>query len=110
MRRGDIVLVADRSGGDYAGKPRPAVIVQSDLFDLTRSVTLCLMTTQLTGAPLLRVPVGPGERSGLRAESHIQIDKLTTIRRERVGAQIGRLSEEENLSLNRGLAAFLGFG
>ena len=110
MRRGDIVLVADRSGGDYAGKPRPAVIVQSEFFAETGSVTLCLLTSQPTGAPLLRVPVASGERSGLRDESRIQIEKIATVRRERIGTRIGQLSDEETLALNRSLAVFLGFG
>lgn len=110
MRRGDIVLIADRGGGDYAGKPRPAVIVQSELFPETDSVTLCLLTTHTSGAPLLRVAVEPGERSGLRNISHIQVEKLTTIRRDRVAATIGCISTEESLALNRSLAVFLGFG
>ncbi|WBV43520.1 type II toxin-antitoxin system PemK/MazF family toxin [Pseudoroseomonas cervicalis] len=76
MRRGDIVLIADHSGGDYGSKPRPAVVVQSELFEGTGSVTVCLLTTQLTGAPLLRVPVAPGEGSGLRVPSRIAIEKL----------------------------------
>ena len=110
MRRGDIVLIADRGGGDYAGKPRPAVIVQSELFAETDSITLCLLTTQRSDAPFLRVAVEPGEHSGLRGASHIQVEKLTTIRRDRVAATIGRISPEESLALNRSLAVFLGFG
>ena len=61
MRRGDIVVIADRDGGDYSGKPRPAVVVQSDVFAETGSIVVCLLTTQETGAPLLRIPVMAGE-------------------------------------------------
>lgn len=110
MRRGEIVLVADRSGGDYGSKPRPAVVVQSELFAETGSVTVCLLTTQQTGAPLLRVPVAPGDASGLRVPSLIAVEKLMTLRRDRIGARIGRISDEETLMLNRSLAVFLGFG
>ena len=109
MRRGDIVLVADRSGGDYGSKPRPAVVVQSELFADTGSVAVCLITTQQTGAPLLRIPLAPGPESGLRAPSQIAIEKLMTVRRDRVGTRIGRVSDEELLALNRSLAVFLGF-
>jgi len=110
MRRGDIVVVADRSGGDYGGKPRPAVVVQSELFEETGSVTVCLVTTQQTGAALLRIPVAAGERSGLHRPSRIAVEKLISVRLDRVGAHIGRISEEETLALNRSLAVFLGFG
>jgi mRNA interferase MazF len=109
MLRGDIVVIADRGGGDYAGKPRPAVVVQSELFEDTQSVALCLLTTQTTGAPLLRVPVAPGEASGLNSSSWIAIEKLTTVRRDRVRQVLGRISDEEQVTLNRSLAVFLGF-
>ena len=110
MRRGDIVLVADRSGGDYGGKPRPAVVVQSELFEDTGSVAVCLLTTPRTGAPLLRVEVSTDDGSGLRVPSRIAVEKLMSVRRERLGARIGRISDEESLALNRSLAVFLGFG
>jgi mRNA interferase MazF len=110
MRRGDIVLVADRAGGDYAGKPRPAVVVQSEFFEDTGSVAVCLLTTRQTGAPLLRIPVAADDGSGLRVPSRIAVEKLMSIRRERVGPPIGRISDEEALALNRGVAVFLGLG
>lgn len=84
--------------------------MQSELFADTGSITLCLLTTHPTGAPLLRIPVAPGERSGLHDPSHIQVEKLTTVRRERIAARLGRISDEEMLALNRSLAVFLGFG
>ncbi len=109
MRRGDIVLVADRASGDYASKPRPAVVVQSEMFHDTGSIVVCLLTTQTTGAPLLRVPVEVTERSGLDRPSRIAVEKLTAVRRDRVGAVIGRISDDEAVALNRSLAVFLGF-
>jgi len=110
MHRGDIMLVADRSGGDYGGKPRPAVVVQSELFEDTGSVAVCLLTTRQTGAPLLRIPVATGGESGPPVPSRIAVEKLMSVRRERVGARIGRISDEESVALNRSLAVFLGFG
>lgn len=110
MRRHDVVLVADRGGGDYAGKPRPAVIVQSEAFHDIGSIVVCLVTTQPTGAPLLRVPLRTGAETGLNLPSRIAVEKLTNIRRDRVSKVIGRISDEEAAELNRSLATFLGFG
>ena len=65
MRRGEIWTAA--GGKDYAGKPRPVVIVQDDRFDATESITVCAFTTDPTDAPLFRLPVEPNERNGLRS-------------------------------------------
>jgi mRNA interferase MazF len=109
MRRGDVVVIADRGAGDFGGKPRPAVVVQSELFEETGSVVVCLLTTQQTGAPLLRIPVTAGPQTGLTSASSIAVEKITAVRRERVGQIIGRLADDELLALNRSLAVFLGF-
>ena len=109
MRRGDVVLVADRGGGDYAGKPRPAVVIQSDLYDQTASVVVCPVTSVAKEAGLLRVALSPSERLALRTPSWVMVDKLTSIRRDRVGGAIGRISDDEAVALNRSLAVFLGF-
>jgi mRNA interferase MazF len=109
MRRGDVVIVADRGGGDYASKPRPAVVVQSDLYDGTLSVVVCPVTTVEHDAALLRLPLAPSARLPLRAPSWIMVDKLTSVRRDRIGQTIGRISDDEAVALNRSLAVFLGF-
>ncbi|MFZ5784051.1 type II toxin-antitoxin system PemK/MazF family toxin [Reyranella sp.] len=106
MRRGDIWTVAGGKG--YAGKPRPVVIVQDDSFNATASVTVCAFTTDKTEAPLFRLPVEPNERNGLRAACRLMADKITTVPKGRVGAQIGRLDEEDILRLNRAIVVFLG--
>ncbi len=67
MRRGEVWTVS--GGKDYAGKPRPVVIVQDDSFDATDSITICAFTTDPTEAPLFRLPVEPSERNGLRSSS-----------------------------------------
>ena len=77
MRRGDIWTVA--GGKDYAGKPRPVVIVQDDSFDATASITICAFTTDETEAPLFRLPVEPSDRNGLLATSRLIVDKITTV-------------------------------
>jgi mRNA interferase MazF len=105
MRRGDLVTVA--APGDY-GKPRPALVVQSDLFDEVPSVTLCLVTSALRETPLFRITVDPSPDNGLQRISQIQVDKITTVARERVGGVIGRLDDAAMLKVNRSLAVFIG--
>lgn len=105
MRRGDVWTV---SGAGYAGKPRPAVIVQDDRFDATASITICVFTTDETEAPLFRLPVVPSERNGLRSASRLMADKLTTVSKDRLGVRIGQLDAEDMLRLNRAMLVFLG--
>jgi mRNA interferase MazF len=106
MRRGDIWTVA--GGRDYAGKPRPAVIVQDDSFDATDSITVCAFTTDATDAPLFRLPVEPDERNGLRVPCRLMVDKITTAAKTKVGARVGRLGDEDILRLNQAVLVFLG--
>jgi mRNA interferase MazF len=110
MRRGDVVLIADRAAGDYAAKPRPAVVVQADVFAGTGSVLICPLTTMAVDAPLLRVPISPGPELALSAPSWAMAEKLTAVRRDRIGRGIGRVTPEEMLALERCLAVVLGFG
>lgn len=106
MRRGDIVTVA--AAGDY-GKPRPAVIVQTDaLPDKHQSVVVCQMTSELSAAPEFRVAVEPTAANGLRVRSQVMVDKPVTIRRERIGRRIGRLNDDDILRLNIALAFVMG--
>jgi len=106
MRRGDIWAVA--ASKDYAGKPRPVVIVQDDSFDAMDSITICAFTSDETEAPLFRLPVEPNDRNGLLATSRLMVDKITTVPKSKVGAQIGRLDDEDMLRLNRAILVFLG--
>ncbi|OGA06095.1 MAG: growth inhibitor PemK [Betaproteobacteria bacterium RIFCSPLOWO2_02_64_14] len=105
MRRGDLVTVA--APGDY-GKPRPALVVQSELFDELPSVTVCLVTSTLRDAPIFRITVDPSSANGLQRVSQIQVDKIMTVARERVGEVIGRLDDATLLKVNRSLAVFVG--
>ncbi len=95
-------------GGPYAGKPRPAVIVQEDRFDSTNSITLCVFTTDSTEAPLLRMLIEPTDRNGLSSASRLMIDKVTTVPKARLGKRMGKLNDEDVVRLNRALTVFLG--
>ena len=106
MRRGDIWTVA--GGKDYAGKPRPVVIVQDDSFDATDSITICALTTDETDAPLFRPPVQPNERNGLRAACRLMVDKISTVPKTKVGGRVGRLDVEVIFRLNQAVLVFLG--
>ncbi|MEK9660532.1 MAG: type II toxin-antitoxin system PemK/MazF family toxin [Alphaproteobacteria bacterium] len=105
MQRGDIWTV---SGAGYAGKPRPAVILQDDRFDATASVTLCVFTTDETDAPLFRIVVEPDAGNGLAAPSRLMADKIVTVSRDRLGRQIGRLANPDLTRLERAVMVFLG--
>lgn len=95
-------------GAPYAGKPRPAVIVQEDRFTATGSITLCAFTTDPTDAPLLRMLVEPTDRNGLKSASRLMIDKVATVPKSRLGKRLGKLNDEDVVRLNRALTVFLG--
>jgi mRNA interferase MazF len=107
VSRGDIVTAV--VPGDYGGRPRPAVIVQSDLFNPTHSsLILCPITRLIVDAPLFRIDLLPSAVSGLAAASQIMADKVIAIRRDRIRGRIGRLSAAELAALDRAIACVLG--
>ena len=106
MKRGDIWTVS--GGKNYAGKPRPTVIVQDDGFSGTDSVTLCAFTTDKTDAPLFRLEIEPNERNGLRAPCRLMVDKITTVSKSKIGERVGRLDDADILRLNQAMLVFLG--
>ena len=106
LKRGDIVLVALQ--GDY-GKPRPALLVQSDLFNATHpSVSILPLTSELRDAPLFRIPVAPSAGNGLKKPSQVMLDKPFTVAKERIGGRIGRIDEPTLMRVNRSLMVWLG--
>ncbi len=105
MRRGDLVTVALQ--GDL-GKPRPALVIQSDLFDAHPSVTILPVTGELRAAPLFRITVQPTAGNGLGKPSQIMVDKPQSVAREKVREVIGRLDDEAMVAVNRALAIFIG--
>ena len=105
MKRGDLVTITLQ--GDY-GKPRPALVIQSDLFSEHPSVVILPVTSELRDTPLCRVTIAPNEINGLSRPSDVMVDKVQTVGRDKIGPVFGRLSQEELLSVNRMLAVFIG--
>jgi mRNA interferase MazF len=105
MRRGDFVTIA--TSGDY-GKPRPALVIQSDAFEALPSVTVLPLTSEIHGEDLIRIMVEPTKGTGLRTESQVMIDKATTVPRAKVGNVIGRAGADTMHAVNVALGRFLG--
>jgi mRNA interferase MazF len=106
VKRGDIVLVS--LPGDF-GKPRPALVVQSDLVPATyRTVTLLPITSDIQSAPDFRITLEPSARNGLRKVSQVMVDKTITHLRSKLGDVIGTLDDDTLTRINRALALWLG--
>lgn len=105
MKRGDLVTIA--GPGDF-GKPRPALVIQADFFDLTATVTVLLVTSTRVEAPLMRITVEPSAENGLRKTSQIMIDKAMTVKRDKIGAAFGTLEADKLVEVGRCLAVFVG--
>lgn len=105
MRRGAIITVALQ--GDY-GKPRPAIVVQSDWIDETETVLVCPLTTTIRHAPLFRLDVPDGEAVGLRAPSQIMVEKVIAVRRDKCGPPIGQADAATMAVLGRMLTLLIG--
>ncbi len=106
VKRGEIWTVS--GGPDYAGKPRPVVIVQDDRFDATGSITVCGFTSVGTDTPLARPRIEPTDDNGLRIVSWLMADKITTVRKDKLRDRIGQLSTDDIRRLDRALVVFLG--
>ena len=105
MKRGDVVISS--APGDY-GKPRPALVVQSDLFNPTHaSIVVCPITTHLIDAPLFRLPLKPTAANGLKAESQLMVDKVMAIKRERISRRVGTITQEEMARVDLALRTWL---
>ncbi|MGD9878752.1 MAG: type II toxin-antitoxin system PemK/MazF family toxin [Reyranella sp.] len=107
LNRGDVVTVA--LPGNF-GKPRPAVIVQSDTFNASHpTISVLPITSTILPAPLVRITVEPTAANGLRNVSQIMTDKVVSVRRERLGARIGILDRETMARIGRSLALWFEF-
>ena len=105
IKRGDVVVSSSR--GDF-GKPRPALVVQSDLFNPTHaSIVICPITSYLLDATLFRLTISPNRDNGLKVESQIMVDKITAIKREHIAKKIGKIEETEAASVDRALSIWL---
>ena len=107
MRRGDLITVT--LPGDY-GKPRPALIVQSDAFEEIGSLTVLPLTSDLQPTPFIRITVEPSTGNGLARRSQIMVDKTMTVSRSKVGRHIGRVDGATIGAVNRALVRFLELG
>ena len=106
MRRGDLVTIT--LPGDF-GKPRPALVVQSDLFNADHAtVSVLPITSAIIGAPVFRITLKPSAANGLRKVSEIMVDKIVSMKREKIGEAFGRLDDETMLRVNRALTVWLG--
>ena len=103
--RGDLVTIA--MPGDF-GKPRPALVIQANLFGEHTSVTVLPITSTLVAAPLLRVTVQPSAENGLQKPSQVMVDKAMTVKREKAGPVFGRIDADALVEVERCLAVFLG--
>jgi mRNA interferase MazF len=109
VTRGDVVAISG-GGGDFTGKPRPGVVVQSDLFGTLNSITICPLTSSGLDTLATRLLIEPSGTLNLRTASWIVVDKITTVRRNRIGPLIGRLPPGDVQRLNAAVAVFLGLG
>ena len=105
MIRGDFVTLAMQ--GDF-GKPRPALVIQSDQLNEHATVTVLLVSSALVDAPLLRVTVQPTPVNGLQKPSQVMVDKAMTVKRDKLGEVLGAASDSAMLEIGRCLAVFLG--
>lgn len=107
MKRGDVVVAAAK--GVYSGKPRPAVVIQTDILnEVHPSVILAPITNELRSTPAFRIPVAADGETGLRGPSEIMVDKLFAVPRENVGQVIGRLDADTRTKMDRALMLVLG--
>ena len=105
LERGDIIVCA--LSGDY-GKPRPAIVIQSDLFNATHaSITICPITSHLVDAPIFRLDLDPNSQNGLKQTSQIMVDKITSLKREKIQQKIGKITADQFGALNHALKIWL---
>jgi len=105
VKRGDIVIVS--APGDY-GKPRPAVVIQSDKLQTVNSVLVVLLTSAFVDAPLFRLPLNPNSKNGLKQPSQVMVDKIVAMPRDKCGSVIGHLDRQDLITLNHMLAVVVG--
>jgi mRNA interferase MazF len=108
LKRGEIWTVS--GGKDYAGKPRPAIILQDDRFDRTDSISIGVFTTDPTEAPLFRIAITPNDGNGLDVLSRLMVDKITTVPKHKLGRRIGLVDTKDMKRIEQAILIFLGLG
>ncbi|QQR38128.1 type II toxin-antitoxin system PemK/MazF family toxin [Devosia rhizoryzae] len=105
MRRGDLVVVV-LSGN--LGKPRPALVIQSDLYAETAGVMVVPFTSHIDAEIAFRIIIEPSASNGLRERSQLMVDKVTTLPRDKVGKIIGILDNAAIQQTSAQLSLLLG--
>lgn len=106
MKRGELYTIA--GAGDFSGKPRPGLVVQTDIFnEFHPSLTVCPVSSQLTGDTIFRVPINRDVRNGLRLDSEVEIDKLQAVWARRVGKFVGIASDDVMSAVDLALRRWL---
>lgn len=106
MNRGDIVVAAQ--SGAYTGKPRPFLVVQHRAtLETHGTVVVCLITSSLSGSPMIRVPIMPDTANGLQKPSEIEVDKIVTLRRAAITRIAGRADAATMLAVDQALRRWL---
>jgi mRNA interferase MazF len=106
LKRGDIVTVALQ--GDL-GKPRPALIIETDRLAPTDHVLVCPGTTFLRNdTEPRRVLVQPDANNGLRQPTQFQTDKISVVPRGKCRQIIGSLDAKAVDEVNAILLVIVG--
>jgi mRNA interferase MazF len=105
MKRFDIYTV---SGGTYSAKPRPAVLIQAEAYEIFDSVTVIPLTS-VEHQSEFRIKIEPSEINGLRETCWIMLDKITTVKSHHLGKCVGHIDKETGKQVEIELAKFLGF-
>jgi len=105
VKRGDIVTVA-------SGKPRPAVVVQSDHLLPYPMVIVVPFTSEIDARPppFTRITVDPSPVNRLRRVSQIMVDRIIGLPSARLRPTAGRIEDHQMTDLTRLLALWLGIG
>jgi len=102
-----VVVVAAK--GAYSGKPRPAVVVQTDILNPVHpSLILLPITSETRNVPGFRLPVLPDGDNGLRQPSEVMVDKPLTVPKEKIHQQLGTLDAMTMTRIDRALALVFG--
>ncbi len=103
MKRGDIVTVA-------TGKPRPAIVVQSDHLLPYPMVIVVPFTSEIDARPppFTRITVDPTPQNGLRKVSQIMVDRIIGMPAAGLRPTDGRIEDDKMTELTRLLGLWLG--
>lgn len=107
MKRGEIWTQA--GGPGYAGKPRPALIVQADLLAGTDSIVTCLFTSYGNEELPTRLRFTPTVGNGLNEPCDLMADKIMAVPRSKLGRRIGEATAEDMERIEQALIIVLGF-